>query len=106
MRSAWNPSRPGRLLKRRSSIATSSRQSMPSILKVDSACSSQTVQVAAAMSALRPGQVDALVRARADVLVATRGQGGHRLAFLLLDALVRLRKEPDHVVIVQGVEHH
>ena len=34
---------PGRFLKRRSIIATSSRQSMPSILKVDSACSSQTV---------------------------------------------------------------
>jgi hypothetical protein len=45
IRSAENASRPGRFLKRRSISATSSRQSMPSILKVDSACSSQTVQV-------------------------------------------------------------
>jgi prepilin-type N-terminal cleavage/methylation domain-containing protein len=42
---------------KRSRIATSSRQSMPSILNVDSACSSQTVQVAL-MTAAR-------VRARA-----------------------------------------
>jgi len=44
-RSAEKSSRPGRFLNRRSIIATSSRQSIPSILKVDSACSSQTAQV-------------------------------------------------------------
>src|SRR5258708_1350749 len=46
MRSAEKSSRPLRVLNRRSRMATSSRQSIPSILKVDSACSSQTVQVA------------------------------------------------------------
>ena len=44
MTSAAKPSRPATFLKRRSSMATSSRQSIPSILKVDSACSSQVAQ--------------------------------------------------------------
>src|SRR5262249_20853504 len=71
--------RPRRCLKRRSMSATSSRQSMPSILKVDSACSSQTVQVA----------MSAPPRLRA-----------------FLNVLEALSEQLDDVVIVERVENH
>src|SRR5262249_41910901 len=62
--------------------ATSSRQSMPSILNVDSACSSQTVHTATSAPPPRP-----------------RGVGS------LLDVLETLREEPDDVLIVERVVH-
>ena len=51
IRSAEKCSSPGSVLNRRSRSATSSRQSIPSTLKVDSACSSQIAQVAMATCA-------------------------------------------------------
>ena len=94
IRSAEKSSRPARFLNRRSSIATSSRQSMPSILKVDSACSSQTVQVVHEPSSpCAPDRPRGQSRARA-----------HGVA--LLDVLEPLLEQADDVLVVEGVEHH
>ncbi len=76
--SAENASTPASVLKRRSMSATSSRQSIPSTLKVDSACSSQTAQVAMRQVA-RPS------------------------AAALLHVLEPLLEQADDVLIVEGV---
>src|SRR5215510_7015152 len=81
--SAEKSSRPGRFLNRRSINATSSRQSMPSILNVDSACSSQTVQVV--------------------VISGLGARGLSRRA--LLDVLESLLKQAHDVLVVERVVH-
>src|SRR5215467_10168530 len=62
--------------------ATSSRQSMPSILNVDSACSSQTVHTATSASPPHPRAVGSL-----------------------FDVFEALREEPDDVLVVECVVH-
>ena len=68
--------------------ATSSRQSIPSTLKVDSACSSQTVQVTARTH-----------------LVACSRPGGVR-GRALLHVLEALLEQADDVLVVERVEDH
>ena len=62
MTSASSASSPASRFSRCSRIATSSWQSIPSILKVDSACSSQTVQVLIAIPAERSASPLAALR--------------------------------------------
>ena len=89
-------SSPTRFLNRRSSIATSSRQSMPSILKVDSACSSQTVQVVVDRASAAP-----LLASRLDC--SGRRPSSGEAGSLLLHVLEPLLEQADDVLVVEGV---
>ncbi len=101
IRSAEKSSRPARCLKRRSISATSSRQSIPSTLKVDSAWSSQTAQTGTSALLAVP-TIERRLRVRVRRPRGRRGECGGAL----LHVLEALREQPDDVVVVEGVEDH
>src|SRR5262249_26452458 len=112
-RSTVKSSSPARCLKRRSISATSSRQSIPSTLKIDSAWISQVVQTTLAIRLSRsdggtPGFARILMRSelrrgQPRPCAGRRAGQGARPFFDVFEALL---EESDDMLIVEGVEHH
>src|SRR5262245_3098443 len=100
--SAEKSSSPARFLNRRSSIATSSRQSMPSILNVDSACSSQAVQVGVTIGPA--SSVVQWISGAAPGRQCATTEHGEAGPLALLHVFKSLCDEPDDMLGIEAVE--